>query len=143
MAKIALDIVTPERKVLSVEADFIVLPAFAGELGVLPGHAPLLSQLAPGQLRIRQGEEVQFFAVSGGFVEVQDNKVSVFAETAEMPEEINVERARLAKGRAQAAINNKASTPQDLAAAQGALRRALIRLRVSEGLSRMKKKMYS
>ena len=140
MAKsISLEIVTPERLVLKDEIDFVVLPAAEGELGILPGHTPLLAQLKDGELRITRNDETRLFAVSGGFAEVHPSKVAVFAETAEMEKEINVERARLAAEKSKKEIS-KAASPQDLAKAQAALRRALLRLRVSEGLSRRRRK---
>lgn len=136
---ISLEIITPEAFALKDEVDFVVLPAFEGEMGILPGHAPLLAQLVAGELRIKKGSETQLFSISGGFAEVHPNKVEVFAETAEMPEEIDRQRARLAAEKAKSALL-KVATPQDLARAQAALRRALIRLRVSEGFSRAKQK---
>lgn len=133
-----LEVVTPERLAYSNQADFVVLPAAEGEIGILSGHAPLLAQLGTGELRIKRGDAIEFFAVSGGFAEVLDNRVRVFAETAEMGDEINAERARLAADRARSEIQ-KAATPVDLAVAQAALRRALLRLRVAEGLARRRK----
>ena len=136
---ISLEIVTPEKLVLKDEAGFVVLPACEGELGVLPGHAPLLVQLKVGELRITRDDQVRFFAVSGGFAEVRPSKVSVFAETAEMGEEIDVERARLAAEKARMTLSN-ASGLEDEAKARAALMRALLRLRVSEGLSKRRRK---
>lgn len=137
--KISLEIITPEKLALKEDADFIVLPAYEGEMGILPGHTHLLTQLAAGELRVKQEGALRFFAVSGGFVEVHPDKVQVFAETAELAEEIDAERARLAAQKAKTQLT-QAATQQDLAAAQAALRRALIRLRVSEGLSRSQRK---
>src|SRR6266849_1601060 len=102
MATIAVDIMTPERLLMQTEAESIVVPAAEGELGILPHHAPLLAQLQPGEIRLRRGGNVELFAVSGGFIEVESNKVSIFAETAEMAHEIDVERARQAAERAKA-----------------------------------------
>lgn len=133
--KIDLEIISPERLVLKDEVDFVVLPAYRGQMGVLPGHAPLLAQLVEGELKIKKDDNTEIMAVSGGFVEVHPHSVKVFAETAEMEKEINTERARLAAERARQEIT-KAASPEDLAKAQAALRRALLRLRVSEGLSR-------
>ena len=135
MAKIAVNIVTPERELLNEEADFIALPGSEGEFGVLPGHTHLLAQLAPGEIRIRNGENTEFFAISGGFAEVHPARAHVFAETAEMAKEIDVERARLAAERAKKELTH-AATAEEMAQAQAALRRALIRLHVSEGLSK-------
>ena len=136
---IELELVTPERLAFTEQADFVVLPGLEGEIGVLPGHAPLLTQLAAGELRIKRGEDTALFAVSGGFAEVLRDRVRVFAETAEMHGEIDAERARLAAERARKELK-AAANPADLEQAQAALRRALLRLRISEGLSRRRNK---
>src|SRR4029077_17765639 len=106
MAEISVDILTPERRVLQAQADSVVVPAFDGELGILANHTPLVAELQAGQIRMRTGEDVQVFAVSGGFVEVQNNHVVVMAETAEMAHEIDIERARQAAERAKAALHS-------------------------------------
>src|ERR1051325_9104145 len=98
---IPVDIVTPEKVVLQKQVDSIVIPALDGELGILPHHAPLLAQLQPGEIRLKSGETTELFAVSGGFVEVKNNHVSVFAETAEAAQDIDVERAKQAAERAK------------------------------------------
>jgi F-type H+-transporting ATPase subunit epsilon len=131
MAAIAVDILTPERRVLQTQADSVVVPAMDGELGILAHHTPLVAQLKPGEIRLHAGNETQHFAVSGGFVEVQNNHVVVMAETAEMAHEIDVERARQAAERAKAALRAPSATI-DLAQAQAALLRALARLRAVE-----------
>ena len=131
-------VVTPERSVLATEADFVVVPAHDGELGILKNHAPLLAQLQPGEIRITRGSDVEAIAVSGGFVEVRANRVSLFTETAEMAQEIDAERARQAAERAKAALRSS-TTRSDLANAEASLRRALIRLKVSEDLRRLRK----
>lgn len=137
--KIEIEVVTPERLAFKDDVNFIVLPGLEGEIGILPGHAPLLAQLSTGELRITKGAETEHFAVSGGFAEVRSGRAKVFAETAEIGKEISVERARLALERAKKEIS-AAATPQDLELAQAALRRALLRLHVSEGLSRRNRK---
>ena len=134
-----LEVVTPERLAFSEQADFVALPGAEGEIGVLPGHAPLLTQLAAGELRIVRAEGTEVLAISGGFGEVLRNRVRVFAETAEMQGEIDAERARLAAERARHEMK-KAASPADIEAAQAALRRALLRLRISEMLSRRGRK---
>jgi F-type H+-transporting ATPase subunit epsilon len=139
MAGIPVDIVTPERRVLETSADSVVVPAVNGELGILPHHAPLLAQLAPGQIRLRTGEEIRYFSVSGGYVEVDNNRVSIFAETAEMAEEIDLERARQAAERAKIAMHT-ARQDADLAQAEAALRRALARLRAVEAAQRQQRR---
>jgi F-type H+-transporting ATPase subunit epsilon len=135
MAAITVDIMTPERLVMQTQADSVVVPAANGELGILANHAPLLAQLQPGEIRLRRENSLELFAVSGGFVEVANNHVSIFAETAEMAQEIDTERARQAAERAKAEMRS-ARTESDLAAAEASLRRALVRMRVTEGLRR-------
>ena len=132
---IAVEIITPERLVKQVQADSVVVPAIDGELGILPHHTPLVAQMKSWEIRLRSGDALELFAVSGGFIEVQNNTVRVFAETAEMAEEINLERARQAAERAKEVL--KASRHEvDLAQAEAALRRALVRLHVAENLRR-------
>ena len=135
MSALAVDILTPERRVLQTQADSVVVPAVDGELGILKDHLPLVAQLQPGEIRMRTGEETQVFAVSGGFVEVQNNHVIVMAETAEMAHEIDVERARQAAERAKAALRAPIGTV-DMAQAQAALMRALARLHAVEAIRR-------
>lgn len=129
-----LSIVTPERVTWEGEVTSLVAPAFDGQLGVLPGHAPLLAQLTPGIVQIRAGEETRLLAVSGGYVEVYGGRVSLFAETAELAEEIDAERARQAVEKARAAMHGaEAAVPEQ---ALAALRRALVRLKVAEQIRR-------
>jgi F-type H+-transporting ATPase subunit epsilon len=132
MAKsLPLSVVSPERVTWEGDVDSLVVPAHDGQLGILPGHAPLLAQLVPGMVQIRQGDETRYLAVSGGFVEVFEGRVSLFAETAELSEEIDAERERLELERAKAAL--KAPLPvTDLNQARAALARSLARLRVFE-----------
>ena len=133
MAKrLTLELVTPERPAFSGEGDFVVLPAWDGEMGVLPGHAPFLVQLKPGEVRFKAGGETKLFAVSGGFAEIRDDKVSLFAETAEMAESIDGERARQALERARAELKRKEADALTMANAEAALQRALVRLKVAE-----------
>jgi F-type H+-transporting ATPase subunit epsilon len=129
--KLTLELVTPERPAFSGEGDFVVLPAWEGEMGILPGHAPFLVQLRPGEVRFKDGEETKLFAVSGGFAEVRDDKVALFAETAEMAESIDAERAHQALERAKAELLNKNVDSLTLARAEAALLRAQVRLKVA------------
>ncbi len=134
--RIPLSIVTPERVAWEGEVDALVVPAHEGQLGILPGHAPLLAHLQPGTVIIRtEKEEPRLLAVSGGFVEVFNGRVSLFAETAEMADEIDAERARQAAERAKAQLKHRQADKLDLQA-QAALERALARLRASEAVSR-------
>ena len=131
MAPLKFDIVTAERVVFSEEVDIVIAPGVEGQLGILPGHAPLMTMLQPGELVVRrQGEETAMF-VSGGFLEVMADRVTVLADVAERAEEIDIERAEAARGRAEGRIR-EAAPDTDLAAAQAALMRSLMRLRVAE-----------
>src|SRR5438128_12624582 len=86
-------VVTPERAVLDEKVDFVALPMYDGELGVLPGRAPLIGRLGYGELRLRRGDRVQRFFIDGGFVQVRANTVTVLTDEAKKPEEINVTAA--------------------------------------------------
>jgi F-type H+-transporting ATPase subunit epsilon len=101
MAKINLEIITPEKLALSEAVDEVVLPGATGELGILPDHEPLITQLKTGVLTYRQGNSQQRLHVSGGFAEVLGDKVSVLSDIAEKPEEIDVERAKATLDRAE------------------------------------------
>ena len=129
---ILLEIVTPERQVFSEEVDSVVCPGIEGELGVLPHHAPLLTTLGVGELRIRRGGEEEFFAIAGGFLQVRPDKVVVMAETADMAAEIDIEKAQEARREAEKALAEGFEEPADLARARAALQRALLRIRVAE-----------
>jgi F-type H+-transporting ATPase subunit epsilon len=128
--KIQLDIVTPERTVLSETVDELILPGAEGYLGVRPGHAPLLTTLKVGSITVRKGSETRNFAVSWGFAEILPDSVSILAKTAEAAEEIDVERATRAKERAEKRL--KSPDPDtDFNRAQVALEKALIRIQVA------------
>ena len=127
-----LEIVTPERQVFSEEVDSVVCPGIEGELGVLPHHAPLLTTLGVGELRIRRGSEEEFFAIAGGFLQVRPDKVVVMAETADMASEIDLETAQEARREAEKALAEGFEEPADLARARASLQRALLRIRVAE-----------
>ena len=96
MAKLKVDIVTPERRLISTPADEVVAPAAEGLYGVRPGHSPFLSSLSPGPLTVREGGSTQAWFVSGGFVEVQNDTVLVLADQAEPAASIDVESANAA-----------------------------------------------
>ncbi len=131
MAGIKVDIVTAERVVYSAEVDMIVAPGIEGQLGILPHHAPLMTILQPGELRMKKGGEEYALAISGGFLEVRPDRVIILAEAAERDEEIDLARAEEAKRRAQERLAHP--TPEvDVARAEAALRRAVARLRVAE-----------
>lgn len=98
---IRLTVVTPERALIDTEADEVILPGLNGYLGVLPGHAPLISELATGRLSYRHGGKTESAAIAGGFVEVLDNQVRILASVAESGAEIDVSRASAAYRKAQ------------------------------------------
>jgi len=129
---LTLELVTPEKVAMQGQADFVVLPAYDGEMGVLPGHAPFLVQLNAGEVRVTENKELRRFAVSGGFAEIKDDKISLFAETAEMAEQIDAERAEQALERARGELVRKDIDPLTLAAAEAAMRRAQVRLMVAQ-----------
>lgn len=130
MATMQFEMVTAERLIFSGEVDSVVAPGAAGELGILPHHAPLLTTLQPGELCIRQGGQEQFLAVTGGFLEVLDNRVTVLADAAEQADEIVLERAEEAMRRAEERIASR-DTDMDLQQAVAALRRAQVRVTVA------------
>lgn len=129
---IRLEIVTPERRVYAEEVDAVALPGSEGELGILPHHAPLLSLLGAGELRVRKDGTEETFAIVGGFVQVLPDKVVVMAETADMAAEIDVERAQEARLEAERALEAGLVESADLAQARAALQAALVRIRVAE-----------
>jgi F-type H+-transporting ATPase subunit epsilon len=132
---IQLVIVTPERQLLSERVVEVTLPGADGELGVLPGHAPLITELGIGELRYRTagGTMSDPIAVIRGFAEVLQDRVTVLAETAERAEEIDIERAMAALERAEKRIAAGAgATDIDWDRATAALQRAMVRLRVAE-----------
>lgn len=130
-SKIDLQIVTPERQVLAETVDEVVLPGAEGYLGVLPGHAPLLTALAPGGIFYRVGGRERRLAVSGGFAEVLRRRVSVLAETCERAEEIDLPRAEAAAARARAELARDGATPDERRRAEQELSRASVRIRLA------------
>ena len=132
MAKLSVDVITAERVVFSdSDIDVVVAPGTAGELGILPSHAPFITSLAPGELRLRKGNEETSMVITGGFLEVRDDKVVILAEAAERAEEIDLARAEEARRRAEQRIAARDSTV-DLARVEADLRRSLVRLKVAE-----------
>jgi len=127
-----LDIVTAERVVFSEDVDVVVAPGVEGQLGILPHHAPLMTTLQVGELRVRKGGEEFSLAISGGFLEVRPDRVIVLADTAERAEEIDVARAEEAKRRAEERLLERRVPGIDAARVEAALRRSLARLKVVE-----------
>jgi F-type H+-transporting ATPase subunit epsilon len=124
-----LEIVTPERLVVNEAVEYIEIPGKSGYLGVLPGHAPLISELAAGELTYRTGNQTKRVAVAWGFAEVLQTKVTILAETAEKADEIDTARAEAAKKKAEAELQ-KAGIEGN-AEAEAALQRAQARLDVA------------
>ncbi len=132
MAKLHVEVVTGERVVYTEDdVDMVVAPGSDGTLGILPRHAPLISTLASGELRIKKGGREQALVVFGGFMEVTPDKVVILADTAERAEEIDLQRAEESRRRAEAEIARR-SSDVDLARAELALRRAAVRLQIGQ-----------
>jgi F-type H+-transporting ATPase subunit epsilon len=132
--RILLEVVTPERQVLSVEVDEVSAPGALGYFGVLPGHTPFLTTLGVGELGYRSGNQWEYLSITWGYAEVLPNKVTVLSETAEMAEEIDIERAERAKRRAEERLREWSTAAADInfERASVALQRAFIRLQVAQ-----------
>jgi F-type H+-transporting ATPase subunit epsilon len=131
MATLRLEIITAERQVFADDVNAMIAPGIEGELGILPHHAPLMTMLKPGELLIRKDGNETYMVVSGGFLEIRPDKVIVLADACERAEEIDITRAEEAKHRAEERL--KTHPPGlDMARAQAALLRSLVRLRVAE-----------
>ncbi|HEX5873204.1 MAG TPA: F0F1 ATP synthase subunit epsilon [Pyrinomonadaceae bacterium] len=129
--KIQLEVVTPERRVLAEPVDMVTVPGLGGELGILPGHTPLISQLQTGVLTYVQDGKSFLLHVSGGFVEVREDHVSVLADVAERPEEIDVSRAKLSRERFEKQLNSWSGSDEDLEAARLEFDRSVVRLQLA------------
>jgi F-type H+-transporting ATPase subunit epsilon len=129
--RLQLDIITPERGLLSETVDAVTLPGLGGELGILPGHTPLISQLQTGVLSYTQGGATKRLLVSGGFVEVSNDHVAVLAELAERPEEIDAARARSERDQAEKLLNTTTGSEDDLTRARTQFERASARLQIA------------
>jgi F-type H+-transporting ATPase subunit epsilon len=126
-----LEIVTPEKMVVNDVAEELQMPGKNGYLGILPGHAPLITELAVGEITYRSGSDVHHLSVAWGFAEVLPEKVTILAETAERPEEIDLGRAKEARQRAEERL--KSTNPEiDFERAENALQRAETRIVVAE-----------
>jgi len=131
-----LEIVTPERRAFEGDVDEVIVPGSEGELGILPHHAPLISLLGQGVLRLKRGDQEEEFAIFGGFLQVRPDRVMVLAEMADLASEIDLERAERARREAERVLEGGFVEPADLASARAALQRALIRIRLAERGSR-------
>jgi F-type H+-transporting ATPase subunit epsilon len=129
--ELLLEVVTPDRLVLSTEADVVVCPGVEGQFGVLVGHIPFLSALDVGEMYYRKGGQTEYLAVAGGFAEVTGAKVTIVAEAAEKGREIDVERAKRAMERAEKRLASAKTELIDWTRAEAAMRRALVRAKVA------------
>ncbi|HEU5198045.1 MAG TPA: F0F1 ATP synthase subunit epsilon [Ktedonobacterales bacterium] len=130
-----VEVVTQDRNVYSGEADMVVAPGSEGVLGILPRHAPLLTTLKPGELRIKYDNDEDTLFVAGGFMEVSHNVVTVLADAAERAEDIDTARAEEARRRAQTLLEQR-SSDVDIGSVQGALERAAGRLKLADTVRR-------
>jgi len=142
MAKLTFELTTPERIVEKKEVDGATLPTQEGEITVLPGHIPLVGNLRPGVVTLHVGEEREYLAVSGGFIEVQpDGRLIVLADTAERAEELDMEKIEEARERARKALEEKRDMDDVAAAAAiSALERELARERTARKYRDLKKR---
>ena len=128
--KLLLEIVTPDKSLVREDVDEVQLPGSEGYFGVLPGHTPLLSTLKVGELWYRIGAEKHYLAIAFGFVEVLPDRVTVLAQMAERPQDIDVDRAEAAKRRAEERLS-KTVPDMDFERARVAMMKSLIRLQVA------------
>ena len=128
---LTLEVVTPDRQLVHKRVHEIQLPGRNGYLGILPGHAPLITELGVGELSYRKGKEVFYLTTIHGYAEILPERAIILAEVAERAEEIDVERARTARDRAQQHLAKPAAADLDWDRATLALQRAMIRLQVA------------
>ena len=126
-----LDVITPERRLLSEQVDAVTVPGLNGELGILPGHTPLISALSTGVLSYTQGGTTRRLLVSGGFVEVNADRVSVLADMAEFPEEVNAAAARTERDEAERRLGAFSGSPEEMESVRTELDRATARLQLA------------
>lgn len=131
MRKLYCQIITPEKVVYADEVDMVVATGTDGEFGILPLHTPFIALLKVGELRLKKGEEQEYIAVHGGYLEVLEDRVTVLSEAAELASQIDVERAQKAKERAERALAQEGVSAEDIEKAQKSLEKALLRLKVS------------
>jgi len=133
MAQIRCEVVTAERTVFEDDVDMVIAPGTQGELGILPHHAPLMTALTYGELTIRrEGQDDEFIAIGGGFLEVGPDHVTILADSAERADEIDEARAEEAHLRAEELMAQRKEEDVDLARAEAALRRSMVRIKVAQ-----------
>ena len=130
--KLELEVVTPDRLVVKEKVDIVMAIGALGEFGILPNHIPFLTTLQPGELRYRKDGQLEYMAVTGGFAEISDNKVTILAEAAERAREIDIDRAKRAKERAEKRLAMAKTEAIDYLRAEAALKRSLVRLSIGE-----------
>jgi F-type H+-transporting ATPase subunit epsilon len=140
VATFKLTVVSPEGELYSGEVDMVLAPGIDGQLGILPNHAPLITQLATGELRVRVGEEEYYFAIHGGFMHVLPDAVTILADVAERAERIDIERAEAARQRALEMLSE--APPEERRLTEVALRRSDVRLRVARRRRRRVRPSY-
>lgn len=133
MAELKLEIVTPEKKVIDETVDTVTIPTQSGEIGILPQHAPLISQLKSGVLTYTKGGTTQKMMVSGGFVEVGASRVSVLADVAEFSDDIDTVTTRAERDALERGLTNFAGTTEEMEAEREKLERAEARLQLAAG----------
>jgi F-type H+-transporting ATPase subunit epsilon len=131
--QLKLEVVTPEKRVLDEKVDSVTVPGLNGEMQLLPGHTPLISQLKSGILSYAQGSASQRLMVSGGFIEINNNRVSVLTEIAETSDEINTALARIERDEAEKALGGWSGTEEELEEVKNKLERAQARLQLTSG----------
>jgi F-type H+-transporting ATPase subunit epsilon len=131
MKTVLVNVVTPDGPVYDADVEMVSVKAQSGELGILPGHIPMVAPLQIGAVRLKKGSSTELVAVSGGFIEVRPDKVTILAQAAELAESIDVVRAKEAKKRAEERLNQK-TDDIDFKRAELALRRAINRLNVTK-----------
>jgi F-type H+-transporting ATPase subunit epsilon len=135
MATFRLELVTAEKVIYSNDVNMVIAWGTEGQLGILPFHAPLMTMLQPGELVVKKNDEESYLAVSGGFMEVRPDKVIILADACERADEIDVARAQEARRRASD-LMKAPPADVDLATAEAALRRSMVRLKVAEKIRR-------
>lgn len=129
--KLTVDILTPKSEIYSGEADEVVVPTVKGQLGILPGHVSLLTQILPGELQVKTGSKTESIAIMGGYMEVNQNKVNILGDYAVRAEDIEVAKVEQAKAKAEKMKAEKLSV-EELAEIETELRRHVLELKVAE-----------
>jgi len=133
MKTMKVSVVTPDGPVYESDVEMVSTKAQSGELGILPGHIPMVAPLAIGAVRMKNGGKTDFVAVTGGFLEVRSGQVTILAQAAEKAVDIDVERALRAKERAEQRINESKQAAVDFRRAELALNRAINRIKIAKG----------